>query len=171
MFIQNSNILIDLRLDICLLGGEAMIAARLNELGIILPEASAPAAKYANAVIVNGLMYVSGKGPDTVERGKLGEDFTTEQGYEFARNAGIEVLAVVQDVLGSLDLVKRVVKVQGFVNASASYQEHHKVLNGFSDLMMDVFEEKGVHARSVFGAVSVRDNLPLIVDSIFQVEE
>lgn len=59
-----------------------MIAARLNELGIILPEASAPAAKYANAVIVNGLMYVSGKGPDTVERGKLGEDFTTEQGYE-----------------------------------------------------------------------------------------
>ena len=59
------------------------------------------------------------------------------------------MLAVVQDVLGSLDLVKRVVKVQGFVNASASYQEHHKVLNGFSDLMMDVFEEKGVHARSV----------------------
>ncbi|WP_145318302.1 RidA family protein [Paenibacillus xylanexedens] len=148
-----------------------MIEARLNELGIILPEPSAPAAKYANAVIVNGIMYVSGKGPDTSERGKVGADFTTEQGYEFARNAGLEVLAVVRDVLGSLDRVKRVVKMQGFINASASYQEHHKVLNGFSDLMMEVFGDQGIHARSVFGAVSVRDNLPLIIDSIFQVEE
>ncbi|MCF7754928.1 RidA family protein [Paenibacillus xylanexedens] len=148
-----------------------MIEARLNELGIILPQASAPAAKYANAVIVNGIMYVSGKGPDTSERGKVGADFTTEQGYDFARNAGLEVLAVVRDVLGSLDRVKRVVKVQGFINASASYQEHHKVLNGFSDLMMEVFGDQGIHARSVFGAVSVRDNLPLIIDSIFQVEE
>ncbi|MDQ0656874.1 RidA family protein [Paenibacillus sp. W2I17] len=148
-----------------------MIEARLNELGIILPQASAPAAKYANAVIVNGIMYVSGKGPDTSERGKVGADFTTEQGYDFARNAGLEVLAVVRDVLGSLDQVKRVVKVQGFINASASYQEHHKVLNGFSDLMLEVFGDQGAHARSVFGAVSVRDNLPLIIDSIFQVEE
>ncbi|PQP81079.1 hypothetical protein C0Q44_21800 [Paenibacillus sp. PCH8] len=148
-----------------------MIEARLNELGIILPTASAPAAKYANAVIVNGMMYVSGKGPDTSERGKLGAEFTTGQGYDFARNAGLEVLAVVRDVLGSLDHVKRVVKVQGFINASASFQEHHKVLNGFSDLMMEVFGNQGVHARSVFGAVSVRDNLPLIIDSIFQVEE
>lgn len=148
-----------------------MIEARLNELGIILPQASAPAAKYVNAVIVNGIMYVSGKGPDIPERGKLGSDFTTEQGYDFARNAGLEVLAVVRDVLGSLDRVKRVVKVQGFINAAASYQEHHKVLNGFSDLMMEVFGDQGVHARSVFGAVSVRDNLPLIIDSIFQVEE
>ena len=61
--------------------------------------------------------------------------------------------------------------VQGFIHASASYQEHHKMLNGFSDLMLDVFGEQGIHARSVFGAVSVRDNLPLIIDSIFQVEE
>jgi enamine deaminase RidA (YjgF/YER057c/UK114 family) len=148
-----------------------MIQTRLDELGIVLPQASTPAAKYTNAVIVNGIMYVSGKGPDTLERGKLGEQFTTEQGYEFARNAAIEVLAVVQEVLGSLDRVKRVVKVQGFINATASYEEHHKVLNGFSDLMLDVFGEQGVHARSVFGAVSVRDNLPLIIDSIFQVEE
>ncbi|WP_128101596.1 RidA family protein [Paenibacillus sp. DCT19] len=148
-----------------------MIQTKLNELGIVLPQASAPAAKYANAVIVNGIMYVSGKGPNTEERGKLGGEFTTEQGYDFARNAGIEVLAVLQDVLGSLDRVKRVIKVQGFINATASYQEHHKVLNGFSDLMMDVFEDRGAHARSVFGAVSVRDNLPLIIDSIFEVEE
>ncbi|WP_154958821.1 RidA family protein [Paenibacillus xylanexedens] len=149
-----------------------IIEARLQELGITLPQSSSPAGKYANAVIVNGMMYVSGKGPATDERGKLGVEFTTEQGYDFARNAGLEVLAVVRDVLGSLDRVKRVVKVQGFINASASYQEHHKVLNGFSDLMIDVFgEEQGMHARSVLGAVSVRDQLPLIIDSIFQVEE
>lgn len=148
-----------------------MIEQRLEQLGIVLPRASAPAAKYANAVIVNGMIYVSGKGPNTAERGKLGDKFTTDQGYAFARNAGIEVLAVVQEVLGSLDRVERVVKIQGFVNATASYDEHHKVLNGCSDLMLDVFGERGVHARSVFGAASVRDDLPLIIDSIFQVKE
>jgi enamine deaminase RidA (YjgF/YER057c/UK114 family) len=144
---------------------------RLETLGIILPKASNPAASYTNVVIVNGLMYVSGKGPTGNPKGKLGSDFSTDEGYHFARAAGIEVLAVVQDALGSLDRVRSVVKVQGFVNALASFEEHHKVLNGFSELMYEVFEDRGVHARSVFGAVSVRDNLPIIVDSIFQVEE
>ncbi|MGM1045120.1 MAG: RidA family protein [Bacillota bacterium] len=147
------------------------IDERLAVLGITLPEASGPAAKYANAVTVNGLMFVSGKGPAGQPRGKLGEAFTTEQGYEFARQAGIEVLAVLKETLGSLEKVKRVVKIQGFVNAVSSFEEHHKVLNGYSDLLMDVFGEAGVHARSVLGAVSVRDDLPIIVDSIFQVEE
>jgi len=138
---------------------EQTIAVRLAALNIALPEASEPAAKYANFVIHNGLMFVSGR------------EFTTEEGYLFARQAGIEVLAVVQSALGSLERVKQVVKVQGFVNADPLFEEHHKVLNGFSDLMLDVFEDKGSHARSVFGAVSVRDNLPIIVDSIFAVEE
>ncbi|RUS46497.1 RidA family protein [Cohnella sp. AR92] len=148
------------------------IETRLKQLNIALPEASEPAAKYANVVVANGLMFVSGKGPAGSPKGKLGAEFTTQEGYEFARLAGLEVLAVVQSALGSLDRVKRVVKVQGFVNASPEFEEHHKVLNGFSDLMLDVFgEEKGIHARSVLGAVSVRGNLPIIVDSIFQVEE
>ncbi|MNH88544.1 Endoribonuclease L-PSP [compost metagenome] len=144
---------------------------RLEELSIVLPEASQPAAKYANYVIVNGLMFVSGKGPSGHPKGKLGINYTTEEGYEFARLAGLEVLAVLKSALGSLDKVIRVVKVQGFVNASAEFEEHHKVLNGCSNLLMDVFGERGSHARSVFGAVSVRENLPIIVDSIFQVEE
>lgn len=147
------------------------IENRLKELNIILPSASEPAAKYANYVIVNGLMFVSGKGPSGSPKGKLGIDYTTQQVYEFARQAGIEVLAVLKSALGSLDKVKRAVKIQGFINASAEFDEHHKVLNGYSDLLMDVFGYKGVHARSVLGAVSVRDNLPIIVDSIFQVEE
>lgn len=144
---------------------------RLEALGIILPEASEPQAKYANFVKVNGLLFVSGKGPTGNPKGKLGKDFTTEEGYEYARLTGIEILAVLKSALGALEKVKRVVKIQGFVNAEPTFEEHHKVLNGCSDLMLDVFGEKGIHARSVFGAVSVRDNLPIIVDSIFEVEE
>jgi len=147
------------------------VEERLNELGIVLPEASSPAASYANYVIVNGLMFVSGKGPSGNPKGKLGKDYTTDEGYNYARLVGIEVLAVVKEALGSLEKVKRVVKVQGFVNATPDFEEHHKVLNGFSDLMIDVFGEKGLHARSVLGAVSVRNNLPIVVDSIFEVEE
>lgn len=143
---------------------------RLAALGIVLPAASEPAAKYANSVCVNGLMFVSGKGPAGEPRGKLGIDYTTAEGYRYARGAGIEILAVLRSALGTLDKVKRVVKLQGFVNAGPHFDEHHKVLNGCSDLMLDVFGERGLHARSVFGAVSVRNNLPIIVDSIFEVE-
>lgn len=150
---------------------EQTIAQRLEELGIVLPVASEPAAKYANYVKVNGLLFVSGKGPSGSPKGKLGKDYTTQEGYQFARQAGIEILAVLQSAVGSLDHVKRVVKLQGFVNAVPEFEEHHKVLNGCSDVMLDVFGEKGMHARSVFGAVSVRDNLPIIVDSIFEIEE
>lgn len=151
---------------------EQTVENRLEALGIVLPEeASAPAAKYANFVKVNGLLYVSGKGPSGNPKGKLGKDFTTDEGYQFARETGIEILAVLKSALGSLEKVKRVVKIQGFVNADPAFEEHHKVLNGCSDIMLDVFGEKGMHARSVFGAVSVRDNLPIIVDSIFAVED
>lgn len=149
---------------------DRIIADRLEELGIVLPSASEPAAKYANYVIVNGLCFVSGKGPAGHPRGKLGQDFTTEEGYHFARQTGIEILAVLESALGSLDKVKRVVKIQGFVNADPLFEEHHKVLNGCSDLMLEVFGDKGSHARSVLGAVSVRDNLPIIIDSIFEVD-
>jgi len=149
---------------------DRIIADRLEELGIVLPSASEPAAKYANYVIVNGLCFVSGKGPAGHPKGKLGQDFTTEEGYHFARQTGIEILAVLESALGSLDKVKRVVKIQGFVNADPLFEEHHKVLNGCSDLMLEVFGDKGSHARSVLGAVSVRDNLPIIIDSIFEVD-
>lgn len=146
---------------------------RLGALGIILPQVSSPAARYSNYVIVNGLMFVSGKGPSGANgvkpKGKLGREYYTQQGYQFARQAGLEVLAVVRDALGSLDKVKRVVKVQGFINADPQFEEHHKVLDGCSDLLIEVFGEQGIHARSVMGASSLRDNLPVIVDTIFEV--
>lgn len=147
---------------------------RLAELGIVLPEASEPAGQYTNFVEVNGLLFVSGKGPSTVKgvkpRGKLGKDFTTEQGYQYARLAGIEVLAVLKSALGSLDKVKRVIKVQGYVNADPAFEEHPKVLNGCSELFIAVFGDRGKHVRSVQGVNSLRDNLPVVVDTIFEVD-
>ena len=152
---------------------DATIAQRLVALGIVLPAASNPAANYTNVVQAGGLLFVAGKGPSAVEgvfpRGKLGKEYTTQAGYQLARSAGIEVLAVLQAELGSLEHIKRVVKVQGFINAEPHFEEHHKVLNGFSDLMAEVFAERGIHARSVMGANSLRDNLPIVVDSIFEV--
>ncbi|GIP39117.1 hypothetical protein J31TS4_23970 [Paenibacillus sp. J31TS4] len=147
------------------------VESRLQRLGLVLPPASGPAASYTNAVLVNGLLFVSGKGPAGNPSGKLGREFTTEEGYRFARQTGLEILAVVKAELGSLERVKRVVKLQGFVNSDPGFEEPHMVLDGCSDLLAEVFGERGVHARSVFGASSLRGNLPVIVDSIFQVQE
>jgi enamine deaminase RidA (YjgF/YER057c/UK114 family) len=104
-----------------------------------------------------------------VPNGKLGREYTMEQGYEFAKATGLDILAAVQLELGSLNRVKRVVKLQGFVNATEDFTQHPQVLDGCSDLMAKVFGTKGVHARSVFGASSLRANLPIIIDSIFEV--
>jgi len=143
---------------------------RLQALGIVLPEASNPAARYTNCVLAGGLLYISGKGPSGKPIGKLGIDYTTAEGDRYARLAGLEVLAVLAEALGSLNRVKQVVKIQGFVNAGPEFEEHHKVLDGCSDLMLDVFGGRGVHARSVLGASSIRDNLPVIIDSVFEIE-
>lgn len=149
-----------------------MIEQRLKDLGLELPEASDPQANYTNCVRTGNLLYVSGKGPmaglSEVPNGKLGDQYTVEQGYEFAKATGLDILAVVKLELGSLEKVTRVVKLQGFVNATSDFQQHPKVLDGCSDLMAQVFAENGVHARSVFGANSVRGNLPIIIDSIFE---
>ncbi|MEX1029045.1 MAG: RidA family protein [Paenibacillaceae bacterium] len=146
-----------------------VVETRLDQLGIVLPEGSAPAANYTNYVICNGLLFVSGKGPTGNPKGKFGQQYSTQEGYQFARQTGIEVLAVLKQALGNLDLVKRVVKIQAYVNAKPTFEEHHIVLNGFSDFMQEAFGEQGIHARSVMGANSLRDNLPIVIDSIFEV--
>ncbi len=149
------------------------IEKRLQELGIVLPKASNPAGNYTNTVQVHNLLFVSGKGPTGTDgnkpKGKLGKEYTTEQGYEYAKQAGLELVAVLKLELGSLDRVRRIVKIQGFVNATPEFEEHHKVLNGCSDLMAAIFGEKGVHARSVQGVASLRDNLPIVIDSIIEI--
>jgi enamine deaminase RidA (YjgF/YER057c/UK114 family) len=149
------------------------IEQRLAELGISLPPATDPAANYTNCVRTGSLLFVSGKGPlaeaGKPPKGKLGREFTTQQGYAFARSAGLDILAALQLELGDLDRVVRVVRLQGFVNATPEFEEHPQVLNGCSDLMVEVFGERGVHARSVAGAISLRANLPVVIESQFEV--
>lgn len=120
------------------------------------------------------MLFVSGKVPlaaagATAVKGKLGREFSTQQGYDLARSTGLDILAAVRLALGDLDRVRRVVKLQGFLNATDSFEEHPQVLNGCSDLMVEVFGDKGVHARSVLGAVSLRGSVPLVIESIFEV--
>lgn len=150
------------------------INEHLKELGIKLPQASKPAAHYSNCVLTGDLLFVSGKGPTAtstgVPRGKLGREFNTTEGYQFARLTGLDILAAVQDFLGTLDRVERVVKLQGFINATSDFEDHPRVLDGASELMTEVFGEQGLHARSVFGANSLRGDLPVIIDSIFVVK-
>lgn len=147
---------------------------RLQRLGLVLPVASNPAANYTNCVESAGLLFVSGKAPmaapgQSPPKGKLGREFTTQEGYAFARSTGLDIIAVLKSELGDLDRVRRVVKLQAFINATEEFEEHPQVLNGCSDLMVEVFENRGVHARSALGAISLRGGLPIVIESIFEV--
>ena len=146
---------------------------KVRKLGIEIPADSPPAANYANAVRSGNLFFLAGKGPlpenGKLPKGRLGEAFTVEDGYRFARSAAINLLAVMRAELGSLDLVVRIVEVQGFVNATPEFEDHPKVLDGCSDLLVAVFEERGVHARSVVGASSLRAGLPIVIKAIIEV--
>ncbi len=149
--------------------------ARLNEMGITLPEASTPVANYVNAVRVGDLIFLAGKGPRKADgtnvTGKLGADLTIEEGYEAARLTGIAQLAVLKAELGSLNKVKRIVKVKGMVNALPEFTDHPKVVNGYSDLMVAVFGEKGKHARAAVGMGSLPSNIAVEIEMVVQVYE
>ena len=146
---------------------------RIRELGIALPSGSAPAANYANAVRSGNLLFIAGKAPlpedGKLPKGRLGREFTIEDGYRFARSAAIDLIAVMRAELGSLDKVARVVEIQGFLNAVPEFEDHAKVLNGCSDLLVEVFGAKGVHARSVLGASSLRGGLPVILKGVVEI--
>lgn len=132
--------------------GEFDPEARLEELGITLPEPPQPVANYVNGVRTGNLIFLAGKGPRSADgseiTGKLGADVTIEQGYAGARLTAINQLAVLKAMLGDLKKVKRIVKVLGMVNSDPSFVEQPKVINGFSDLMVEVFGERGRHARA-----------------------
>jgi enamine deaminase RidA (YjgF/YER057c/UK114 family) len=146
---------------------------RIKEMGLSLPSGSAPAANYANAVRTGSLLFIAGKAPlpenGKFPKGRLGREYTAEEGYRFARSAALDLIAVMRTELGSLDRVARVVEVQGFLNAVSEFEDHAKVLNGCSDLLVEVFGERGVHARSVLGASSLRGGLPVILKAVVEV--
>jgi enamine deaminase RidA (YjgF/YER057c/UK114 family) len=149
-------------------------ADRLKELGITLPPLSKPVGNYVQAVRTGNLLYLSGKGPAAVggkmPKGKVGREFTVEQGYQHARSVGLMLLAVLQDQLGSLERVKQVVKVLGMVNADPEFGEQPKVINGCSDLFVEVFGDKGRHARSAVGMGSLPAGIPVEIEVIVEVE-
>jgi len=146
---------------------------RLRDMGLVLPSGSAPAANYANAVRSGNWLFIAGKAPlpedGRLPKGRLGAEFTAEDGYRFARSAALDLIAVMRTELGSLDRVQRVVEIQGFLNAAPDFEDHAKVLNGCSDLMVAVFGERGIHARSVLGASSLRGGLPLVIKGLVEV--
>ncbi len=146
---------------------------RLTELGITLPPATSPAANYANAVQTGSLLFISGKAPlpenGQLPKGKLGREYSMEEGYRFARSAGLDLLSAVKKELGSLDRVARIVELQGFLNATEDFEAHPQVLNGCSDLFVDVFGARGVHARSVMGAHSLRGGVPVVLRAVVEV--
>jgi enamine deaminase RidA (YjgF/YER057c/UK114 family) len=143
---------------------------KLKDLGIELPSAAPPAANYVKAVRVGDVLYLSGHAAVSGFRGKLGKDMTTEQGYQAARSTAISALATLQQELGDLNKVKRIVKVMGMVNSTPDYTEQHLVVNGFSDLMVAVFGDKGKHARSAVGMGSLPFNFAVEIDLVVEVE-
>ena len=150
------------------------IEKRLSELNIVLPQASAPIANYVNAVRTGNLIYLSGKGPTKPDgkliKGKVGADLTIEEGKAAARITGLNLLAALKAEIGDLDKVKRIVKVLGMVNCPADFGQQPQVINGFSDLMVEVFGDKGKHARSAVGMGSLPDNIAVEIEMIVEVE-
>lgn len=148
---------------------------RVQELHLTLPPAPKPVAVYKPAVRVGNLLYVSGHGPlkadKTLILGKVGKDLTLDQGKEAARQTGLAILATLKDTLGSLDKVKRLVKAFGMVNCTDDFTDQPKVINGFSELMKDVFgDDAGVGARSAVGHNALPNGMAVEVEAIFEVE-
>ena len=147
--------------------------ARLGELGITLPTPAAPAANYVPWVRTGNLVFVSGQlpmGPKGIEHvGRLGADTDVDAGRAAARLCGINLIAQVKAAVGDLDRVVRVVKLTGFVNATPDFGDHPKVINGASDLMVEVFGERGRHSRAAVGAGSLPFGVAVEVEAVFEV--
>lgn len=149
---------------------------RMKELNLGLPPLSTPRANYVSAVRTGSLLYLAGHGPlgddgRPTARGKLGRDLTVEEGYRAARQTALNCLATLRAELGSLDRVRRIVKVLGMVNSDPDFEQTPQVINGFSDLMVDVFGESvGRHARSAVGMATLPNGIPVEIEAIFEVE-
>ncbi len=148
---------------------------KLKAMKIELPVLSKPLANYVHVVRSGNLLFLAGKGPSksdgTYITGKVGKDLTIEKGSEAARLTAINQLAVLKAELGSLNKVKRIIKVLGMVNCEADFKDHPKVINGFSDLLVEVFGEKGKHARSAVGMCSLPNNMAVEIELIVEIEQ
>ena len=152
--------------------GMTKIDTRLSELGLTLPSPPKPMATYSTAVRLGDLLYVSGTGPlrsdGSYVTGRLGADLDVAAGQAAAKLCALAMLATVRAQAGSLDAVARLVKVLGFVHATPDFADHPKVMNGFSDLMVQIFGDAGLGARSAVGAPSLPSGIAVEVEAIFQ---
>jgi enamine deaminase RidA (YjgF/YER057c/UK114 family) len=147
--------------------------ARLRELKLELPPAGKSIGCYKLVLIVDGLAYVSGHGPVSADGsaicGRLGDTLQKEDGYEAARRTGLRMLATLKDVFGNLDAIERLVKTVGFVNSTPDFKDQPAVINGFSELMRDVFgPEEGIGARSAMGVAALPAGWAVEVEAIFK---
>lgn len=150
------------------------IENRLTELGINLPELPAPIANFKPGIITGNLLYLSGQGPvlesGKLATGKVGRDISVEVAYEHARRTGLVLISAMQQMLGNLDHVKQIVKLLGMVNATPDFTQHPKVINGCSDLLVEVFGDKGQHARSAVGMGSLPGNISVEIEAIIEID-
>jgi enamine deaminase RidA (YjgF/YER057c/UK114 family) len=146
----------------------------LSKLGIVLTQKGTPTANYVYAVTTSNLVFTAGHvsvdSKGQVIKGKLGQTLTVEEGRNAARSAGISLLSTLKSELGDLSRVKRIVKVTGMVNATPNFNQHSPVINGFSDLMVEVFGEKGKHARSAVGMSSLPVDAAVEIEMIVEIE-
>lgn len=147
---------------------------KVEDLGIKLITPTKPMANYVKAVRTGNLLFLSGHGPSrpdgTSITGKVGQDMTIEEGYAAARQAGISLLSTMKAELGSLNKVKRVVKVLGMVNCTSDFKDQPKVINGCSDLLVEIFGDNGKHARSAVGMNALPSNIAVEIEIIVEVE-
>jgi len=150
------------------------VEEKIKKMGIVLPTPTPPAANYVNAVRSDKLIFMAGKGPSKPEggyiTGKVGRDLTEKEGYAAARLVGIAQLAALKAEIGDLNKVKRIVKVLGMVNATSDFTNHPEVVNGFSDLMVEAFGERGKHARAAVGMYSLPRNIAVEVEMVVEIE-
>ncbi len=147
--------------------------ARIEELGLVIPELPPAAGSYVPAVQSGSLVFCSGQGPyrdgGFVHLGQVGSDLTLEQGYESARIAALNCLAEIRSVIGSLNRIRRIVQLRGFVNCTSDFFDQPRVINGASDLLLEIFGENGKHARCALGTSSLPLNTPVEVEMVVEV--
>jgi len=150
------------------------IEKKLIELNITLPSTPKPIANYVPSVKSGNLIFLSGQGPMTPDgdfiSGKVGADTSVDQAYNAARMVGMQLLSALKSEIGDLNKVKRIIKLLGMVNAIDSFKDHPNVINGCSDLLVEVFGEKGKHARSAVGVASLPNQIPVEIEMIVEIE-
>ncbi len=150
------------------------IEKKLENLGLVLPEAPKPIAEYIPAKKVDNFIFCSGQGPikngSFLYVGRVGDEVSLEEGYESAKLCTLNSLAAIKTVLGTLDDIEEIVKVKGYVNSSLNFTQQPQVINGASDLLVKIFGEKGRHSRSALGTSVLPDNIPVELELIVKVK-